>query len=208
MSKKNYILVIIIISFLITLSFGMFKKTYFTYKYEISFPIELKMFISVNDFIAPVIEKKDHFIGNIISRNTREGKIEILKSFKENDKVIVANYLNKLEFDLIQTDLFIKNFLSKLNEKSKNNLRIIDENSKLLRLENLLNNNSFLNIKKKSITKTHKFYSLNSKQTSYETSKINYNITIFYLLSIFILVNLILLIIFNAKKIVELIKKL
>ena len=133
--KEIKLSIIILLSLSITFIIGVTKKSYSTYKYEINYFHELTNFVDVKNFITVKIENKDHFISKIISRNVRQGKIEILKSF-ETDEISKnqKNYFDKLENDIDQINFFLTNFLVELKNKVESNTnsqKSIEESYKL-----------------------------------------------------------------------------
>ena len=155
MNYKLKFSAILFLSILITFLVGITKKSYSTYKYVIVYSSELNKFINVLDVVPNKIQNKKHIIYNIISRNTREGKIEILKSFNE-DKIIKnqTDYFNKLKNDLSQINIDVFNFLTELEYVSRQNIKTVDENYKRLRLQELIKNKSFFKVNNVSIKKT------------------------------------------------------
>lgn len=210
--KEIKLFIIILLSLSITFIIGVTKKSYSTYKYEINYLHELNNFVDVKNFITVKIENKDHFIDKIISRNVRQGKIEILKSF-ETDEISKdqKNYFDKLENDINQINVFLTSFLVELKNKVESNTNSaisIEENYKLLRINQLIKQSSFFKINNISIIKTHKFYNHIATKKNVIAKKINYNNTIYFLISVFLLTTILLIIIFNFRKIIRLIQKL
>ena len=206
MNKIHKILMMLSVSIIVTLFVGLFKKSYFTYVYKITYPNELIAFINIKDSIVPEIEKK-HYVDNVISRNVRRGKIIIFKSFASNADEN-RKYTNLLKSDINEINILIDNFLIELNGRSDNTYRTVDQNSQLLTLENIINKKQYLRIDNVIINKTFKKFELSDNKFEEDPSKINYNLRYFYLISIFILTFILTYILINIKRIILIIKKL
>ena len=207
MTKNQKILFSIVFSFFVVACIGSLKKSYYTFEYKVTYPSQLSQFINIKDFIVPELEYKRYFVSNVISRNVRKGKILILQSFEKKDRS-TESYLITLNKDIDNINLLIDNFLLKLQNRSDEVYETVEQNSKLLFLEDIIQKKNYLKIENIKISKTFKKFKTEDVVNDKIPNEINFNLRNFYLFSIFILSLIISLIFTNIKKIINLIKKL
>jgi len=207
MIKNRKIIISLIFSFFVVASVASIKKSYFTFEYKVTYPTQLIQFINIKDFIIPKFENKNHFVSNVISRNVRKGKILILRSFEKNNKS-AENHLKILNEDINNINLLIHDFLLELQNRSDQNYRTVEQNSKLLFLEEIIQKKNYLDLESIKISKTFKKFEIGNEVDNVIPSEINSNLRNFYLFSIFIFSIIISLIFTNIKRILKLIKKL
>tara|TARA_A100001015_G_scaffold306790_1_gene401619 strand:- start:4103 stop:4726 length:624 start_codon:yes stop_codon:yes gene_type:complete len=207
MTKNHKILTSIIFSILVVAFVASLKKSYFTFEYKITYPSQLSEFVNIKDFVVPKIENKNHFVDNIISRNVRKGKIIILQSFEKMD-LGTDSYLISLKKDVDDINFLIHEFLLELQNRSDKNYKTVEQNSKLIFLEDIIQKKNYLNLENINISKTFEKYEIRTGNDYIIPGEINFNLRNFYLFSIFILSMIISLIFTNIKKILSLIKKL
>ena len=118
------------------------------------------------------------------------------------------SYLISLKKDVDDINFLIHEFLLELQNRSDKNYKTVEQNSKLIFLEDIIQKKNYLNLENINISKTFEKYEIRTGNDYIIPGEINFNLRNFYLFSIFILSMIISLIFTNIKKILSLIKKL